>query len=179
MSLLLSLLPRRPATDAFPLPAPPCTPPHLQLEALREENRSLREASRGGSALGAARRPPVAAPDAPTSSHLFRLEQELLEVRAELQALSKRLQATEEKEGTANERARQAEERSTSLTMELAKSRAEVRAGAILAGRGGGEGAAGGGARWGKLAVGEVLRHYLQITALLAVCTSVCTYSAM
>ena len=137
MSLLLSLLPRRPATNAIPLPAPPCTPPCAQLEALREENRSLREASRGGSsALGAARRPPVAAPDAPASSHLFRLEQELLEVRAELQALSRRLQATEEKEGTANERARQAEERSTSLTMELAKSRAEVRAGAILAGKG-------------------------------------------
>lgn len=142
-----------PATCAFPLPAPPCIPPRAQLEALREENRSLREASRGGSALGAARRPPGAAPDAPASSHLFRLEQELLEVRAELQALSRRLQATEEKEGTANERARQAEERSTSLTMELAKSRAEVRAGATLAG-GGGEGSSQGGLDMGESSSG-------------------------
>lgn len=143
----------------------------MQLEALREENRSLREASRGGSsALGAARRPPGAAPDAPASSHLFRLEQELLEVRAELQALSQRLQATEEKEGTANERARQAEERSTSLTRELAKSHAEVRAAVE-----GEEGSSQGAPRAGKVGVGGgLLRHCVQITALLAVCAVQC-----
>ena len=52
---------------------------------------------------------------------------ELLGLKAEVTGQSKRCQLAEERETTATARARVAEERAAVLTMELAKSRAEVR----------------------------------------------------
>ena len=47
-------------------------------------------------------------------------------LKAEVNALSKRCQLAEDREAAANDRARLGEERAAVLTMELAKSRAEV-----------------------------------------------------
>ena len=51
---------------------------------------------------------------------------ELLGLKSEVNALSKRCQLAEDRETAANDRARAGEERAAMLTMELAKSRAEV-----------------------------------------------------
>ena len=50
-----------------------------------------------------------------------------MSLKSELRQLRQRCHASEEREIAANERARVVEERSAAITMELAKSRAEVR----------------------------------------------------
>ncbi|KAG1657442.1 hypothetical protein FOA52_011722 [Chlamydomonas sp. UWO 241] len=87
-----------------------------ELETLKAENRRLREAL--------LKQPRAAGAPDPTT--LFSLEQDLSEARGELNTTLQRCQALEARERVSNERARFAEERGTSLTMELAKSRAEV-----------------------------------------------------
>ena len=63
---------------------------------------------------------------APFQLTCFLTGQELLGLKAEVMGLSRRCQLAEDRESAANERARLGEERASVLTMELAKSRAEV-----------------------------------------------------